>query len=72
MRALIEFVYRSVRQSTPVPILYRENLPPGSYLASFDQLRDRGADQVAASGAQADVVDRTTSELQNLSHKALY
>ena len=55
-----------------LPIPYREILLTSSIMDSiFDQLRDRGPEQLAASRAQADIVDRTTSELQYLSHKAL-
>jgi len=72
MKALIECFYRSIRENAPVPIPYREILLTSSIMDSiFDQLRHRGPEQLAASRAKADIVDRTTSELQYLSHKAL-
>jgi hypothetical protein len=58
--------------NAPVPIPCREILLTSSIIDSiFDQLRDRGPEQLAAGRAQADIDDRTTSELQYLSHKAL-
>jgi len=49
-KALVECFYRSIRENAPVPIPYREILLTSSIMDSiFDQLRDRGPDQLAAS-----------------------
>ena len=56
MKVLIESFYRSIRESSPVPIPYREILLTARIMDMiFDQLRDQVLDQPAASPSQADL-----------------
>ena len=56
MKVLIESLYRSIREDTPVPIPYREILLTARIMdVIFDQLRDRVPDQPAANRSQEEL-----------------